>query len=208
MRSSISCACGNVAAAGRLTCRQRSCARRLSRRQATAHASGRVQIAAHLLQHAGTALGHLELESGNPHPAHVAQTGGAGRLEVGQMAQVAPGRVIVRADGGGDVTSVFLSWLENGLIPLVRMSRYVLLEHRALPRCCGPTLCSLFVTQAAVRGGRHWIWERTRCNRAATRTTRRASSDARVVVGHGCVRCSVILQVDFRRYHSGTARAI
>lgn len=90
---------------------------------------GEVQIAAHMLCHAGTGTWcHLEFEAGNPHPAHVADRIALSALEVARLAQVPAEATVLRVDGGGDVTGAYRAWRKRGLIPLVRMTRYTLLQ--------------------------------------------------------------------------------
>ena len=90
---------------------------------------GEVQIAAHVLSHAGTGTwSHIEFEAGNPHPADVADRVALSALEVARLAQLPPDRTVIRVDGGGDVTAAYRALRKRGLIPLVRMARYTLLQ--------------------------------------------------------------------------------
>ena len=90
---------------------------------------GEVQIAAHMLCHAGTGTWcHVEFEAGNPHPAHVADRIALSALEVARLADVPAEATVIRVDGGGDVTAAYRAWRKRGLIPLLRMTRYTLLQ--------------------------------------------------------------------------------
>lgn len=90
---------------------------------------GEVQIAAHMLGHSGTGTWcHVEYEAGNPHPADVADRIALSALEVARLAQVPADATVIRVDGGGDVTAAYRAWRKRGLIPLVRMTRYTLLQ--------------------------------------------------------------------------------
>lgn len=90
---------------------------------------GEVQIAAHVLCHAGTGTwSHVEFEAGNPHPAAVADRIALSALEVARLAQMPAEMTVIRVDGGGDVTAAYRAWRKRDLIPLVRMTRYTLLQ--------------------------------------------------------------------------------
>lgn len=90
---------------------------------------GEVQIAAHVLCHAGTGTWcHLEYEAGNPHPADVADRIALSAHEVARLAHVPAEATVIRVDGAGDVIAVYRAWRKRGLIPLMRMMRYTLLQ--------------------------------------------------------------------------------
>lgn len=90
---------------------------------------GEVQLAVHILQHAGAGIfGYVDLEPGNPHPADKAKEICLAALEMSRLAGIAPQRTLVRMDGAGDVTVLIAALVAHQLVPLVRMCRYALLE--------------------------------------------------------------------------------
>lgn len=90
---------------------------------------GEVQLAVHVLQHAGAGVfGYVDLEAGNPHPADKAKEICLAAREMSRLAGIPVERTVVRMDGAGDVTVLIAALLADHLVPLVRMSRYALLE--------------------------------------------------------------------------------